>query len=650
MPHDVVRELLLILVVALGCVVVLGRLRVPSLVALVLAGLLAGPGGLRIVTSGAEIEIFAEAGVALLLFTVGLDFPITELRRVLWPSLLGGTLQMVATGALAAGVAHLVGAPLRLAIFCGAFVALSSTAVVLKTLGARNQIDAPHGRLTVGVLVLQDMAIVVLLLLVPILSGQTSAAVAPMAFLRGLLALAAVAVASRLILPVLMRVVVAAGRGEGFTLAIVLASLGTAWVATRLGLSGPMGAFLAGLVLAGSPYGHQAHAEARPLREILGGLFFVSLGMLVDVRVWQRQAGVVLLLALALVVGKAIVASLALLATGQSRRTAVASGLALAQVGEFSFVLGKAGLAQGLLPSSLWQAFLASSILTMALTPLLIAAGDRLGVWLGRRRPKGGDWAVLPETLEDHVVVLGFGLGGQLVARALRESGVRYVILELNGETVRRCRAAGEPILYGDATQTETLRALRVERARAVVGVLNDPLAAERIVRGVVALAPDVPVIVRTRYWLEARRLMGLGARVAVAEEIETSLEVTAHLLGSLGVARPWAEALLERLRADAPGRRTLLAPPMALAGVPGAIGETPVLALSLGADEWAVGRTVAEVDLRARTGVLIVAVESGGERLAPPPAQRRLAAGDVLYLMGDAVAVAAARRRLKAG
>jgi monovalent cation:H+ antiporter-2, CPA2 family len=643
------RDLLVICVVALACVVGLGRLRVPSLVALVVAGLLAGPTGFGFVTSTAETEVFAEIGVALLLFTVGLDFSLTEVRRVLRPALIGGSLQMLGTAAVVALVASLIGTSVPVSVFLGAFVALSSTAVVLKVLTERNQVDAPQGRLMVAVLILQDLAIVALLLLVPILAGHTALSAVPLTLLRGLAAIAVVAVASRILLPLLMRLALSGGKREGFALALVLASLGTAWVAALLGLSMAMGAFLAGLVLAESEFGLAAQAEIKSVRDVLGGLFFVSLGMLVDPAVLGRQAGLVLLLALALIVGKALVASLALAAAAQPLRLTIAAGFGLAQVGEFSFVLGKAGLEQGIIDPHLWQLLLAASILTMAVTPLLISAGEALGSSWGAAR--GGISAPAESrALRDHVVILGFGLGGQLVARALREAGVPYVVLELNGATVRRHRALNEPIVYGDASQPDTLQAVSVERARAVVSLLNDPLAAERVARTLSQVAKDVPFIVRTRYWLEAQRIRALGARVAVAGEIETSLEVVAQLLAALGLPGNAIEEQLERLRTEVPGQRRVAAPGVPLQQVPLSVEQTPVTTHRLGVGDWAVGRTVAEVDLRARTGVLVISLEADRERLSPPPADRRLLPGDVLYLLGTGASIAEARQRLSTG
>ena len=306
--------------------------------------------------------MLAEMGIVLLLFTVGLEFSLTEIRRIWRKVLVGGSLQI---GATAAAILLLVLRFLRdtsmwrVGLFAGLFVALSSTAIVLKELGTLNQLDSPHGRLVVGVMLFQDLCIVGLLLFVPILSGHTPLSVVPEVLAKAGAAIGAVvALVSRFVLPVLFRLVARSGRREAFPLAVLLASIGTAWASSLLGISMALGAFLGGLVLAESEYSHQAYAEIRPLRDILAGLFFISLGMLVDPSVLLRQFPIILAIALLLVVVKATVATGAFLAAATTMRVAATAGIDLAQVGEFSFILGRSGLEVGLLTSAQWQLLL----------------------------------------------------------------------------------------------------------------------------------------------------------------------------------------------------------------------------------------------------------------------------------------------------
>ncbi|HSC25742.1 MAG TPA: cation:proton antiporter, partial [Vicinamibacterales bacterium] len=445
--HSLLADLVLTYGVALLLVVTLARARVPSIVSMMLAGVVAGPAGIRIISTPEEVDMLAEIGIVLLLFTVGLDFSLAAMRQIWRTILVAGFLQIIGTAAvvgLALALTMNVSTPL--ATFIGLFVALSSTAIVLKGLAERNELSAPHGRLTVGVLLLQDLAIVVLLLLVPILSGQTPLSAVPVALGKALVAIAAVAGASRLVLPTLLRFVTASRRREAFPLAILVASVGTAWLGTLVGLSMAVGAFLAGLMLAESEFSHQAYAEVRPLRDVLSGLFFISLGMLIDPRSISGHLPMVASVAGAIILGKTVIATGALVAAMSPLRVAVTSAIGLSQVGEFSFILGRAGLDSGLLPAELWQTLLGASVATMIVTPSLLTAAPTIASWIrvreGRRGRAFADGGI--PSISGHVIVLGFGIGGQLVARAMRDLAVPYLILELNGATVRQARAAGE--------------------------------------------------------------------------------------------------------------------------------------------------------------------------------------------------------------
>lgn len=650
--HALLVHLLATYAIGLVFVVLLARLRVPAIVALMLAGVLAGPSGIAIIKTPEEVETLAEIGIVLLLFTVGLDFSLAAMKQIWRSIVVAGSLQIVGTAALVAAALGVGGISIRLAIFVGLFVALSSTAIVLKGLAEHNQLSSPHGRLTVGILLLQDLAIVVLLLMVPILSGRTPISAAGGAIGRALLAIAAVAGFARVLLPPILRLVTSSGRREAFPLAILVASVGTAWAASLVGLSMAIGAFLAGLMLAESEFSHQAYAEIRGVRDILAALFFISLGMLVDLGAAVNHVPAILAIAAGIIAVKAVAATGALLAPGAPLRVAVTAAIGLSQVGEFSFILGRAGVDAGLVPAAMWQTLLGASILTMIATPSLLAVAPLVAARFRPRTSAGGDLETdaTDARLRDHVVILGFGVGGQLVARALGELRVPYLILELNGATVRQARAAGEHIVYGDAMSPESLHGAHIDRAAALVSLMSDPDATERMVRAVRAISPTVPIIVRTRYRLEAERLLGIGATVAVAEELEASLEVLAQLLTRLQVAGNVIEPLLDVFRRESVGFRPLRAPRPQFDSLPEAIQQMPVATHKVEAGNWAVGRSLAEIDLRAATGASILAIHSGPDYTTSPAADTQIREGDILYLTGDDSDVALARHRIVTG
>ena len=485
---SIVQDIVLLYALALVLLLVGGRLRVPATVSLIVTGVLAGPGGFGLVGSEATVTTLSEIGIVLLLFMVGLDLSFSEVRR-LWRSVtVGGGAQMVGTMAVVAPFAVLwLGPRLETTLFVGFFVAISSTSLIVRELMRRNEIHSPHGSLAIGILLLQDLLALLALVLAPVVFGDSGASLG-----RAMLEIALIAVgltaATRFLLPLLFRMATESGR-EAFGLMVLVASLGTAWLASVLGLSMTIGAFLAGLVIDESEFSHQIHAEIRPLRDLLTSLFFISVGLLVSPTALVPVLPLMLAVAVGIVVLKTVGAAGALLLAGIPLRVAVTTAVGLAQIGEFSLVLGASAVANGAIERASWQVLLGASVLTMMATPWLVGVAPAVGGWLASRRGsdrlREGD---APAELAGHVVILGFGVGGRLIARALHEVQTPCVILELGGVAVREAAAAGYRILYGDATAAEPLKAAGVERAAAVVAVLSDPGATERAVRAVRAI------------------------------------------------------------------------------------------------------------------------------------------------------------------
>ena len=646
MTDALLVDVLLAYGLALGLIVVLGRVGIPPIVALLASGVLAGPSAFGVVSTLEEVDQLAEIGIVLLLFTVGLDFPLQELKR-LWKTAAGaGVLQVSGTAVAGGAIAAAVGVSVRAAIFVGLFVALSSTAIVLKELGRRNRLDSPAGRLTTGVLLFQDLCVVLLLLAAPLLAGAADLATLPIVLGRALVALVGVALASRFVLPVFFNLVAASGQREAFSIAVLVASVGTAALSATLGLSAALGAFLAGLMLGSSQFSHQAHAEIRPLRDLLASLFFISLGMLVDPAVVGANLPLILLVALGMVVLKAALAGGAVTLSGGALRTAAVSALYLAQVGEFSFVLGRDAVELGVLPQAIWDLLLPASILTMAISPALLSAAPKAGHWLAAHRRLPGE-APARGVDDAHVIILGFGVGGRLVASSLKEFGVGYRVLDTNSASVRLARSEGEPVTYGDATSPDTLAAVGIERARAVVIVLSDPDASLKAVKMIRSLAPRVPIFVRARYRLEAAQLTAAGA-TAVAEELEASLEVLAQLLARISVPGNVIEAMLDGYRHREGLRRGATgAPQVSLESIGEDLMAAPVASHQVGPLDWANGQTLGTLRLRTDTGAAVLAIRRGDQFNASPAADFAIKAEDILFLLGNDRQIRDARARL---
>ena len=637
-------------------IILAARLRVPSIVALIGAGVLAGPAGLGLVTSIENVDIMAEIGVALLLFTAGLEFSFDDLRRSWRRVLPAGLAQVIATViVVGAAVAVGFGGSLTRAAVVGLFIALSSTAVVLKELARRNLLHSPSGQLALGVLLLQDIVVIGVLASGPTLLGgegaDQSVGVGETLLTLGGVG-AGVLLLGRVLLPALLRLASSISR-EAFALSVLLASVGTAYLAALLGLSMAAGAFLAGLILAEGEFSHQVHAEVRPLRDLLTSLFFISIGMLLDIGGMIPVLPLIIVAAAVVIVAKTAVAAGAAAVTGAPWRVALATGLALAQVGEFSFVLGRAALEGGVIDQPWWQILLGASVLTMALTPLMIEHAPALAARLSFGTAKVSD-SLTPQrnALEGHVVILGYGVGGQLLAQSLSELSVPHVVLELNGIAVSNARARGVNIHYADVAAVEPLDAAGVAHASAVVVVISDPDASERAVRNVRMLSREVPIISRTRYRLEAERLTAAGATLAVAEELEASLEVLSQLLVRLHIPANVVETLVENYRRvlGAGNVRAPRAKSLAFDELPKEILDAPVSSFRLAADAWGVGRTLREANIRNATGATILAVRRSAETITSLHADFALAAGDDIFLLGDDSDVLLARGLLAQG
>ena len=539
-------DLVIVFGVAVAVVTLLKRAHFPSIAGFILTGALVGPTGLGLINDAHRVEVLAEVGVVLLLFGIGLELSLDRLRRLWQAIVLGGGLQVALTVACAAGVALGGGLAPGPAIFLGCVVAVSSTAIVLRALSTSGELEAPHGRLAVGILVFQDLCVVPMMLAVPYLAGD-GGTLGDIGATVGtaLVVLVGVLLAARRVVPRLLAVVARTRERELFILSVFLVCFGTAWALSWAGISLALGAFLAGLVVAGSEFRHQALSEVLPAREVLASLFFVSVGMLLNVAdigahllATVGLLGVILVGKFAIILGTALLLRLPL-------RVGILSAATLCQIGEFSFVLLNAAAGTALLPAALAHNLLMAIVLSMLLTPLAIAFGPRLvgGAahvpWLNRLLGAEPPDIELPEPLSDHIIVAGYGLTGQRVCRAVREAGVPYVAVDRNPDNVRAAHAAGDRAVLGDVAHPEVLEELGCRQARLVVVNINDTSAAESAVRTIRATAPHVEVIARAPYEMDTAALRAAGATEVITAEATASAAIVASCRAALRAMQP---------------------------------------------------------------------------------------------------------------
>jgi CPA2 family monovalent cation:H+ antiporter-2 len=579
------------------------------------------------------------------LFAIGLEFSLADLMRIRRTVLVGGTLQLVGVMGVAWLLLSALGLQGREALFLSMIASLSSTAMVLRLLQQRAEVDASHGRVSMGILVYQDLMIVPMMLLIPVLAGEGGGlAPALVGFaLKAAAILTLVLVLARFVVPQLLARVVATRSRDMFLLAVVTICLLVAWAGAEAGLSLALGAFLAGLIVSESEYSHQALSDIIPFRDLFASFFFISIGMLLDVRLVVGSPAFLLVLVASILTVKAMAAGIATLLLGHSVKTAVMVGLALSQVGEFSFILAGSGLEEGLLGLSSYQWFLAAAVVSMGVTPFLVAWAPGLGALAARFPwPSSMKWGRLTEVPPeeeseptDHVVVVGFGLNGRSVARAAGVAGLPLVAVEMNPVVVQEHRAKGINIHYGDASRPAVLEHAGVHRARVAVVAISDAAATRRITALIRNLGPACFVIVRTRYLHEVEHLKAAGANLVIPEELETSIEIVARVLSTYLIPQGEIDGFLAEIRAGGYEMLRAPTPTGALGDLQLTLSELEVSTLRVEAGCSLAGQTLADTDLRKLFGVTVMAIRRGEELIPHPDAQTVVEAGDGLVVLG---------------
>jgi CPA2 family monovalent cation:H+ antiporter-2 len=533
-------------------------------------------------------------------------------------------------------------------VFLGFLVSLSSTAIVLKQLGERLEMDTPQGKTALGILIYQDIIVVAMMLFTPWLAaaaGTEASSGLWMILLKAGILIAAVIVLSLYVLPPVLYQITRTQSRELFMLSIMVICFSIAGLTYSAGLSLALGAFLAGLIIAESEYSHQALANVIPFMDTFTSLFFVSIGMLLSVQTVFSHLGTLIIFTLAILLIKGLVAALAGILLGYPLRVAIIVGFTLCQVGEFSFILAQSGITHGLLSPELYQGFLAASILTMMLTPLLISVAPQVAAWsckmpLPERLRSGRyPWTIdLENDLEqdNHLVIIGYGLNGRNLSRAAQYAGIPYVILEINAETVRLEQEKGQPIYFGDATHETVLRHVNIERARVVVIAISDSAALRRITYMVRKMNPLTHIIVRTRLVVDMEDLHDLGADAVIPEEYETSVEIFARVLDQYMVPGDEIEEYIQQVRSENYGMlRSVGFLGAEAKALRKSLSDMEVKRVRVDNESGIAGKTLSEVDLRKRFGTSILAINRGEEYIPNPGADHIIQGGDCLIMIG---------------
>ena len=638
----IAADIVIIVVAGLLGALAAQRFRQPLVVGYILAGILIGPHTGGVTVSDIEgIERLAEIGVALLLFALGLEFSLSELRPVRRIALIGTPIQMLLTMGYGTALGHWMGWPLVPALWLGALMSLSSTMVTLKTLMSQGWMGTLSSRVMIGMLIVQDLAVVPLMIILPKLSDPGAGLpLIGMAVVKSALFLAVMVVLGTRLLPRLLGVIARWNSRELFLLSITAIGLGVGYVTHAVGLSFAFGAFVAGMVISESDYGHQALSDIIPLRDVFGLLFFTSVGMLLNPAFVWAHTGQILLLVALILVGKALIFGGLAQAFGYGNVVPLAVALGLCQVGEFSFVLARVGVESGALSGDIYGLVLAATVISMVLTPFVSQLTAPLYAWRRRRRPVEPLQTVnLPErTLAGHVVLAGGGQVGQYIAQMLQDLDVSFVIIELDYRMVEQGKGKGFPIVFGDATQPTVLEAAAVGSARQLIVTTPAVLVTQAVVTQARRLNPQLNTVARAAGVDQMEALYGLGVSTVIHQELETGLEIARQVLLQLALPATEIQRYADQVRQAlyAPIYRTDPADRL-LRQLHTARDMLTLTWVALPADSPLVGRSIRQAAVRHRTGVSVVGLWRQGGFVPNPDADQPLMAGDLVAVIGSA-------------
>ncbi len=640
------KSLVIVLGVSALVVFLLHRLKIPSIVGFLLAGAILGPYGIGILRDVRSIEIMAEIGVVLLLFTIGIEFSMARLIRMKKAVIAGGGIQVLLTIALSAVAAYLLTGNANRSVFFGFLIALSSTAIVLKMLADKGETDSPHGRIMVGILIFQDLCVVPLMLLIPALSGDAINMMDALIKMgEAALIITIVLLSARWIVPGLLHQVVRTRSRELFITTIIFLCFGIAFLTSKFGLSFALGAFLAGLTISESEYSHQATSDILPFKDSFIGMFFVSVGMLMDIG-YMSDNCLKIAVAVALIFGlKIITGIISALSIGSPLRTSIHAGLGIAQIGEFSFVLAVAGKASGIITGEFYQIFLSSSVVTMIMTPFVLKSAPFVSGWITSRHllkriaslKRVSEGEGFPRRRHGHVIIIGFGLNGKNLAKILKEAEIPYVVLEMNSDTVRDMKKRGEPIYYGDGTSVEILHKIGIHRAKVLMVAISDAAATRRIVQIARHENLSLHIVVRTRYVAEVDDLIKLGANEVIPEEFETSIEIFSRVLHRYNFPRNVIMDMIDKIRSGSyTALRGMELPKRHLFEKCEWLPDIEIEGFRVSENLHLVGKSIAELQVRKKTGVTIIAVRRGLEVFTNPEPDFTFRAGDIILFTGE--------------
>ena len=684
---DVETELIMAVFIILACALVvlfIGRhFNLPMIIGYFLTGIIVGPSLLGLVTDE-QVSVLAELGVILLMFTIGLEISLKNLIAMRKRILVTGGIQLVLTAIAVIVIMIHLGFDFNVAILTGFLIAPSSTAIIMNLYQQKGEINTVHGKTSLGLLIFQDLSVIPMMLLIPILAGTSTGSITMqiLNLVIGMILLGLVLIAAIFFVPRLLHKVAEIRSNELFIITIVVICFGIAWLMSLNGVSLALGAFLAGIAISESEYSHEVVGQIMPIRDILTSFFFVSIGMMLSLSFLSDHLLLVILFAIAVIVGKSLINYVSIRAIGVASGAAFLSAVGVSQIGEFSFILGSTGLSTGILTNDFYQILLAVSIITMAITPFIVDFAPKLNCYFSGRRGVFHDSSSVSTTSSadadmendkipadekilhkpnDHVIIAGYGVVGQHVAKALRKMGVDYVIIELNPDTIKSQREKGENVVYGDARHESVLDHSGIDTARAIILTIPDTAAVKAVITTIRRKNPKIGIITRSRFISEIAELYHLGADEVIVDEREAAIQIFRRILANEQVPQQELDQLVRQIRCELYDQyfEKQVLPDINCDTKTGLFGHfssrlksadeklpkrrNSVEQIHVGKNSEVCKKSLGELMLRANYGVSVIAIRRGGaekDEIAPQK-NTVLKEGDTAVVIGDRTSIA---------
>ncbi|MDT0686531.1 cation:proton antiporter [Autumnicola psychrophila] len=653
MEIPILQDIVIILGLSILIILAFQKIKVPSILGFLLAGIIAGPHAFNLISSTHEVELLSEIGIIFLLFVIGIELSLKGLASIKNTIIFGGGLQVGGTILITTLAAVFLGLPLNTSIFLGFLFSLSSTAIVLKLLQEKGEMTSPHGRIGVAILIFQDIIVVPMMLFTPLLAGKSDNILLTIGILTGKVILVGIVIflLAKYVVPRVFEWVVKTKNQELFILTVVVFCFGIAWLTSSVGLSLALGAFFAGLIISESDYSHQATANVLPFREIFISFFFISVGTLLNLNFFFNNIVYILLLVVAVILLKMLVLGITTLILKYKPRTIFMTLFSLFQVGEFSLLLSGVGLDNGLIPENIYQYFLAISIISMGLTPFLISNSSNITYAilkapipsavrkrLNNIKKNANTEEFSEENLHDHLVIIGYGINGGNIGKAARNANIPYVIVDMEPDSFDKAKAKGEPIVFGDATNPTILKHIHVQEARVVVIAISDPAATHKIISSIRLFTQTAFIIVRTRYVKEIEESIRLGANEVIPEEFETSIEIFTRVLKKYLVPFDEIQAFTDSIRSSDYAMLTSLKgkphnPNLQHLNIPNK--EIATLTVRRN-NKKIVGKTIKESGMGKNYRVTVLAIKRENDYLTEISPNTVIMQDDLLYLFGN--------------